>query len=95
MSDEVEAGCGEGGSSFRKNELRGAGLKEFEKFLLANDPEKVYEKLLERVQRDGVVIWQSPGTIAAEEAPNERWGARGWEVPYPAAQTRGGKGDGL
>jgi hypothetical protein len=53
---DAQAGAGEG----KKTKMRGAGLREFDRFLEKHDGKKVYEKLLERVRDGDEIIWQAP-----------------------------------
>ncbi|GMI28769.1 hypothetical protein TeGR_g4030, partial [Tetraparma gracilis] len=53
---DAQAGAGEG----KKTKMRGAGLREFDRFLEKHDGKKVYEKLLERVRDGDEIIWRAP-----------------------------------
>ena len=57
------------GGSEEKQDVRGAGLREFESFLLERDTGKIYSKLLERVQNGKEIMWVRPGSMPRPTHP--------------------------
>ena len=66
--DCLQEAVGLGGSE-EKQDVRGAGLREFESFLLERDTGKTYLKLLERVQNGKEIMWVRPGSMPLPTHP--------------------------